>query len=126
MGYYTDYDLRAEPNNRKDIISQERIQQLEEEIERMNVFGDGDYGCGWYANAKWYHWEEDMEMLSRRFPEFLFYLEGAGEERDDFWACYFLGGKVMRDVIVIQHNDFDPSKLVPAEERKGNKYTYQE
>lgn len=124
MGYYTNYALSAKAYNEK--IPVERIRQLEDEIAVMNVFDeDGNYENGWYGFVKWYDNEEDMGLLSRRFPEFLFYLEGDGESYGDHWGCYYLNGTVMRDVIVTQYLDFDLCKTVPAEPAKSDRYTYQ-
>ena len=69
-----------------------------------------------YANAKWYDWEEDMCLLSTRFPELLFCLHGEGESGDDLWDAYFFEGKCQHCPAVITYEDFDPSKLCAGRE----------
>lgn len=124
MGYYTDYTLTASICTvSKDSYTVANVPHitavsLEDEIEKMNVFDSGgDLDYGYYANAKWYDWEEDMCLLSKRFPEILFCLHGDGEESDDLWDAYFLDGKCQHCPAVITYDDFDPAKLCDA---KGN------
>lgn len=126
MGYYTDFALSAEPIDSTNKPSRDRIKSLEEEVECMNDFGEfSNYDDGWFVTDKWYYYERDMYILSKKFPEFLFYLEGKGESSDDFWGCYFLDGKVMRDAVRIVWEKFDPERLEPAEHGDSNKYSYQ-
>lgn len=66
---------------------------------------------GWWANEKWYDWEEDMTALSKKFPNFLFLLEGDGEHRDDVWGAYFLDGLIMRNARKIVVEASDPGLL---------------
>lgn len=112
MGYYTDYKLTATWNG-EGKPSEEKIRELEAEIKKMNVF---ESWCsqeeGWFVNAKWYEWDEDMSLLSQRMPEFLFLLEGYGEESDDIWAAYFLNGKAQYDVKEVIINPYDPEKMI--------------
>jgi len=135
MGYYTDYTLTASictvAENSYITATIPHITRigLEEEIEKMNVFdGGGDIEYGYYANAKWYDWEEDMCLLSKRFPEILFCLHGNGEGDDDMWDAYFFEGKSQHCPAVITYDDFDPSKLISpkdsADTSKGV-YSYQ-
>ena len=105
MGYYTDYTLTASictvgaDSYTTATIPHITLVSLEDEIEKMNIFDSGgDIEYGYYANAKWYDWEEDMCLLSKRCPA------------------------------VITYEDFDPSKLCAGREsddtRKGV-YSYQ-
>jgi len=127
MGYYTDYSLSAEPYRNRSGQTEENIKRLEEEVQKMNVFDyGGDYVSGWWANAKWYDWEEDMALLSKRFPDFLFALEGSGEDLEDIWGVYFLDGRIMRDARIIVTKPFDAEKLTPASSGESNRYSYQE
>ncbi|MDB7829191.1 hypothetical protein [Intestinimonas butyriciproducens] len=92
MGYYTDYTLdvctatRSEDSfTTANYISPLIKTQLEDEIEKLDVFEGGNCDDGWYGNAKWYDWEEDMLLLSKRFPEVMLTLGGIGEEFGDIW-----------------------------------------
>ncbi len=127
MGYYTDYSLRAEWYGNTSEPSKEEVQKLQDEIEKIDVFdSEGDITFGWWANAKWYDWEEDMEMLSRRCRNFLFYLQGDGEDSDDVWGVYFLNGYVMYGARKIITVPFDEKMLTPARRGKRNYYSYQD
>lgn len=135
MGYYTDYTLTASictvgaDSYTTATIPHITLVNLEDEIKKMNIFeGGGDIEYGYYANAKWYDWEEDMCLLSNRFPELLFCLHGEGESSDDLWDAYFFEGKCQYCPAVITYEDFDPSKLCvgreSADTQKGM-YSYQ-
>lgn len=123
MSYQTEYYLEA---SSPEPVDRERIRKLEMEVRKMNVFDEGNYADGWISNAKWYDYEQDVALLSKRFPEFHFYLKGTGERSDDIWAAYFLNGEVMRDAITISYHSFDRKKLVPVKQDKDGKYSCQE
>lgn len=135
MGYYTDYTLTASictvgaDSYTTATIPHITLVSLEDEIEKMNIFdGGGDIEYGYYANAKWYDWEEDMCLLSTRFPELLFCLHGEGESGDDLWDAYFFEGKCQHCPAVITYEDFDPSKLCAGRESADTRrgvYSYQ-
>lgn len=119
MGYYTNFSLTASActvsggSASTSSIPSITLVNLEDEIEKMNVFDNGNsIEHGYYAYAKkWYDWKEDMSLLSKRFPEILFYLHGEGENSDDLWDAYFLGGKSQYCPAVITYDDFNPDKL---------------
>ena len=133
MGYYTDYTLTASicvttsEGYTLSSIPHIILVGLEDEIEKMNVFdGGGDIEYGYHANAKWYDWEEDMCLLSKRFPELLFCLRGEGETGDDLWDAYFINGKIHYCPAVITYDDFDPSKLKDCDiDDEKEEYSYQ-
>lgn len=71
------------------------MSNLKAEIEAMDAFeylSSSELYIDGYANAKWYDWEEDMRILSSRFPEVTFTLHGSGEDSNDIWTCYFRNG----------------------------------
>lgn len=118
MGYYTDYTLTASictvgaDSYTTATIPHITLASLEDEIKKMRVFDSGgDIECGYYTSAKWYSWQEDMCLLSKRFPELLFCLHGEGENGDDLWNAYFFEGKCQCCPAVITYDDFNPSKL---------------
>lgn len=120
MGYYTDFELKA----KYDGNDSEYISKLEAEIDKLNVFEYGSYGEDWYVNAKWYDYNEDMLLLSSRFPEVLFELRGEGESPRDLWLNYYKGGGVMRDCLAIKEDPFDESKVIKAV-CTAKKYSYE-
>lgn len=119
MGYYTDFTLsvfKAVKNTSGVIEMSDEIhpmleQQLEKEIEKMNVFSDGNIKDAFYTNAKWYDHEQDMRILSAKFPEIVFWLSGQGENSEDLWQKYFFEGKMQEAYAKIVYDDFDSSKL---------------
>lgn len=135
MGYSTVYNLTVTHLDENRPADPARIQALEKEIEKMNVFDDGGaYDMGWSGYVKWYDYESDMGLLSERFPDFLFYLEGDGEGYGDFWGDFYANGRVMREATHIIRDPFDPAKVVranrvddnaPVGGTKEERYTYQ-
>lgn len=135
MGYYTDYTLsvfKAVKNDNGSVSMSDNIPeilecQIEKEIEKMNIFSDGNVKDAYYTNAKWYDHEQDMCLLSAKFPEVVFWLSGQGEGCEDLWQKYFFSGKVQEAYAHIVYDDFDVSKL--AGEGIGNisdmRYSYQ-
>ena len=133
MGYYTDYRLDVctatkfgDSFTTANCISPLIDTQLEDEIEKLDVFEGGDCDSGWYGNAKWYDWEEDMLLLSKRFPEIMFTLGGIGEEFGDIWEAYFYDGRVQVCKADIVYPQFDPHAMVEKEVNLVGKYSYQQ
>ena len=119
MGYMTNYYM--------DIVSEKPLSVLgsiEAEGDRMNVFEDGNCRLGWNAWTTWYDWEEDMILLSRKFPDVLFKLNGSGEDSEDLWEAYFLNGRVQICPGRIVYDDFNLLKLI-EKSTKQTKYSYQ-
>lgn len=118
MGYYTAYNLQICGD-----CSRYSKDKVEAEIERMNVFESGNFEDGYYAYEKWYYNNDDMLLLSHRFPELTFILTGDGDESDDFWRMYYRDGKMMGGLAEIVFPEFDPSKLAPPEDTSFFKTT---
>lgn len=137
MGYYTDYTLSvystcdyevpAGPMKMSDKISPIMEQSISEEIDKLNVFSDGDIKDSYYTNAKWYDHEDDMRILSAKFPGFVFWLSGQGESQEDLWQKFFVNGRMQECRAQIIYDDFDPSKLDDgiANDALDKKYSYQ-
>lgn len=128
MGYYTDFTLDIQEKDRfGNELSALDVDLVEQEVEKMNVFESGNFGEGWYGNAKWYDRDADMILLSKRFPDMIFFLEGDGEDSDDRWGNYYCGGKVMYNGIELVYHPFDQNKLVsPVQQYHRNTYQYQQ
>lgn len=105
MGYYTTFTLNL--SNAK----AEWYERLEDEIAKMNVFEGGSIWGGYFASSKWYDAERDMLLLSARFPDVLFELEGDGEDSDDHWLHYYKGGRAMHNGIEVVRHEFDETLL---------------
>lgn len=130
MGYYTSFCMSVSPakgNNRvSSTISKLEEDLIDKEVERMNVFESGCAEDGWFAYAKWYDFEKDMLLLSTRLPDFIFCLEGDGEDSDDKWMYYYHDGKVMYGGLEIIRHDFDPGKLIKPRTVPNKTYCYEE
>lgn len=138
MGYYTDYTLTAgvydEDANVLRPIPMGTLETLGAEIDKLQVFectldlsmDDLDYGL--YGNSKWYQYDHDMCLLSKRFPDILFCLHGEGEDRDDIWDAYYLNGKTEFHKCIVIRGEFSPNLLEPYKEDLdiiNGKYSYQ-
>ena len=124
MGYYTQYTLDVYDCPEKDKAS------LVKEIEKLNVFEPGGcFECGWSGYMKWYDHDRDMALLSTRFPDAVFQLDGDGEEDDDTWRCFYKNGMIQDgalEVIRIER-PFDATKLRELMDplRPNDPYSYQ-
>lgn len=120
MGYYTNYNLGAYYYKNDPCCSQaitgdlrgDLLNAVQKEIDLMNVFDDSYNGTEWYVNAKWYDYEEDMCLLSSKFPDVMFELSGCGEEQGDMWISYFYQGKTQHCPAIITYDDLDLKKMV--------------
>ena len=88
MGYYTKFYLTVIKKDSKEELSAEEHEKFEEEISEAtesewNLFDD---------EQKWYDWETNMIGYSKDNPDYIFILEGHGEEGGDYWKSYFSNG----------------------------------
>lgn len=119
MGYMTSYSLTVlDAHNSV-------LEAISDEVDRMDVFEEGNAQDGWFSWTTWYDWEEDMVLLSRRFPDVLFRLHGDGDDSEDLWDAYFLGGRMQMCPGKIVYDDFDPEKLVEKDIIR-TRYSYQQ
>lgn len=71
---------------------------------------DEEYCC-FQEPCKWYEVDEHMMEFSQLYPDYIFIIEGEGEESDDRWRAYYRNGKMHRDQMIMRFPDFDPSTL---------------
>lgn len=62
-------------------------------------------------DCKWYDHNQDMMIISIRYPNILFVLNGIGEEYGDFWKKYYKNGGVQTCQAEISYDKFDEFKL---------------
>lgn len=121
MGYYTDFCLDFQG------VKEDQRSALTVEIEKMNIFDGGNIDDGFFCNAKWYDHNEDMLLLSTRFPNILFSLHGYGEDSGDIWLNYFKAGRVMYEGLKLIQQDFDENQLSDDRLPEGvTNYSYEE
>ena len=115
MGYITEYTLSVEQNEKNidiEIINEFIKEEKKENRDFMYVFyEDLEYNYSIYGEGKWYDFDEDMEKLSKAFPDVVFRLEGDGEETDDVWVKYYMGGKSQEAKRTVTVEEFNPNKL---------------
>lgn len=101
MGYNTTFYLRVFYVGK---LNEHAAQNLSQPIfdEVVDRDSRGLYGItlrdlvtqdGSDTTRKWYEFEREMQDISERYPEHLFELEGHGEDAEDIWRAYFLGGR---------------------------------
>lgn len=97
MGYYTNYSLQIKDTKTKELIgvdhpkfndivmSYSAITGYSFDSSKEDIVLLLDETDDW----KWYENEKDMLFISGCFPDYIFYLEGKGEEREDWWVKIF-------------------------------------
>jgi hypothetical protein len=55
--------------------------------------------------VKWYDYNKNMIKLSEIFPNYLFTMDGEGEESGDIWRHYFLNGKEQKEMAQIKFGE---------------------
>ena len=95
MGYYTDFEIYFYDKNGKSIKKKQYediITNLKKEFDFLEEMDEESNG--FYINAKWYRFEEDLEKFSKKYcPDILIEIKGQGEEPDDKWKHYIINGK---------------------------------
>lgn len=104
MGYYTSYELSI---YQKDIDITECVEDVvSARFSEINPdFGKDflrKYVISGYETIKWYSYEEDMKELSKDFPDYVFYLEGCGEDFHDWWKIVFHDGRASQKNMVME------------------------
>jgi len=89
MGYTTWYTLKTPAELETDNTS--LIKDIKE-LGFDNEMSIPDKHTIALGEWKWYEHMEDMQKLSKKYPDNLFALYGQGEERDDNWVAYFMQG----------------------------------
>lgn len=118
MGYYTRFELEITGTGERwvtgvDVMGQKvqvNIGLDHAEIEREIVERSG-YSSLFEDEVKWYEHVDQMTEISRKYPDLLFTLSGAGEESGDFWRDYYRGGLRQHEEGKITYGEFDPAKL---------------
>lgn len=83
MGYYTNFEIiRCNSITAKNY--------LKNHCSGYEKSWNGDM----MLDVKWYEWEEDLKKTSEKFPDNVIVIEGRGEDSDDSWRAYALGGHV--------------------------------
>ena len=98
MGYYTKYNLIVCHVDRPYMgLSPEEEQKIAQRFYET-IYGYRDSYTPRHLEdvfeeeMKWYDHESDMFTLSKEFSDYIFLLEGEGEEHNDMWRLYAHNG----------------------------------
>jgi hypothetical protein len=61
--------------------------------------------------VKWYDCEDDMRAFSQKHLDYIFVLEGQGEDNGDMWLAYFHNGQQQMCPAIITYPPLDAAKL---------------
>lgn len=103
MSYYTYYNM----DTKSKILTPEVIEEINKWLKERSLISyalcEGEFHTDYHGNnygvwdgsdlCEWHDHEEDMEALSRAFPEVAFCLHGNGEDQYDKWDEYWLNGE---------------------------------
>lgn len=131
MGYETNYCFSCDVSAAAQKLNPNIVYEIADELEKMHIFDEiepyGGYVSAFVPCEKWYEHEEDMAILSKKFPDVLFTLHGEGEDRDDMWDKHFRNGMMQECCADIVYPDFDETKLEPVElDPDQHGYSYEE
>lgn len=101
MGYRTFYTLNIEPKPSEELLN----------YEFEDGFTIGELLENNLEDMRWYEHEKDMVKLSSLFPEYLFTLDGEGEESADIWRKFFKNNKTYSWYLDYELPEFDENKL---------------
>lgn len=132
MGYYSSFSLNAySVDSNGKIIGTKMEPALQEavnaEVEKIDVFEIWDHidNCWEVGQDTWYSEQEDMVLLSTKFPTVLFAIHREGENNDDMVDTYYWNGKMQVCPAIITYDDYDPAKMEPQQMIEHNYGRYQ-
>lgn len=128
MGYYSSFSLSAYPVDRSgNIVGKKLTPALQEavnvEIKKIDVFKLWDHTENTWEVGQdtWYSEQEDMVLLSTKFPSVLFAIHREGENNGDMMDTYYWNGKMQICPAIITYDDYDPAKM---EQQQMVKHSY--
>ena len=95
MGLGRYFYLYAEHRDGSAIESEALADCVADTLNDLYSGWDGDLceDCLRNEECNWYDWEEDMDRLSRKYPELVFSLHCEGSSFDDIWDAGFCDGR---------------------------------
>mgnify|MGYP003480903412 FL=1 len=104
MGYCTTFVISVEDGDPSE-GEFDRISHMLETYEDFEFWGDE-----WVASdVKWYDYNDDMQRLSKEFPQFRFYVHGDGDDSDDLWEDHWQDGRYQHCCAEIP--PYDPTQM---------------
>lgn len=121
MGYETNYDLEIVADSVREVVKGYDADGQPASIYVNKYYDVEDFRCKireetgysylFTERCKWYEHEEEMRSFSRKYPNVIFILSGAGEEQGDLWKKYFKNGKMQIALAKITYDEFDERRL---------------
>lgn len=112
MGYSTDYKGEAGPFNSEEDAEffEFKLGKQVDGYEFTVNIGSPDqdrYYVNFEVNdVKWYTYTEDLEAVSKKFPDITIDVEGHGEETGDIWKARFRNGRSEQVDAIMTFPDF--------------------
>lgn len=119
MGYYTDFNLTIMDRQSGEYVTKYSdkyaavYNRLADRFEEAIGISDAldRLTTEQYPNWKWYNYVEDMRSIAKDYPDFIFTLEGDGEETGDLWVEQYYGDEWARSVARLILPDSNPLGL---------------
>ncbi|OGM08869.1 hypothetical protein A2Z67_02570 [Candidatus Woesebacteria bacterium RBG_13_36_22] len=115
MSYYTGYNISFNPEP-----TIEEFNQILKDLTELSGYSEGTFDSrpptppasfiSLYTS--WYDYEENMIAVSKKHPNILMEVNGAGENNDDLWTAWFKNGKYYRTDAEIIYPVYDESKMI--------------
>ena len=99
MSYHTFFGLDVDP--------------FDEEIydEVVNYNAESKYALSNDHACEWEDHEKMLKYLSKKRPDYLYILQGEGQDHGDMWVKYFKKGKMQFAPAKITFDEFNEKKL---------------
>ena len=107
MGYYTNYKLTVLQGERE--IDSAILPSFDTRKMYFDSFSVQDLIENNADSCKWYEHDEEMIELSKEYPDYLFVLDGDGEETGDVWREFYKNGKTYEWKAVIKRPNYNGS-----------------
>ena len=122
MNYYTTFTLSILSQHSPDIRMFKTV--LEEIIDDPELVEFDIDGNTLVATSTWDSHDEDCLVLSSKFPNYIFQLEGEGANRNDLWRSYYVNGKcqISPAIVKVTYEPYNPNKLTTLEEAHMNAF----
>lgn len=110
MGYYTNFNLKVLDENEVE-IDESFVPEWEQKELYGNDLSISDLIWRTADSMKWCDYHDEMLEYSKKYPEFVFILDGEEEESGDIWREFFKNGKSYVWQLTYSPPSFDESKL---------------
>jgi len=108
MGYLTFHELSVFTDDTlTKTINNDKYDEIVELLGKVTDYEDMLFE----DTIKWYEHDEDMIRLSKQYPDYVFQLDGDGEESDDFWRTYYKNGKKQEVDVKRVYGEYNPDEL---------------